>query len=318
MKKIYTNDLMPGMVLASDVYNYSDQLILTAGTELNERSITKLSFYAIPFVKVEDERPEAAEETKPEAAKEARPGISYASRVRESHEFKEYKQEFETTVDKMKNTINDLVEKHAPLSTVEPIIADALAMLPEDGSYSQVFDMIHNMRQSDDLTFAHSLNVGMICYVFAGWLKMSEEDAKLALTCGILHDIGKLFIPEAVINKSGKLTKEEFDLLKTHPIEGYNLVKQYKVNEHIKKAVLMHHERYDGTGYPIGMKGEQIDKFARMVAIADVYEATTSPRSYRGALCPFQVIRNFEDEGLQKYDTRMIMTFLENIVSTYM
>lgn len=83
-------------------------------------------------------------------------------------------------------------------------------------------------------------------------------------------------------------------------------------------AALMHHERCDGSGYPFGIRNSKIDSYAKMVAIADVYDAMTCARIYRGPLCPFKVIEVFESEGLQKYDTRFIMTFLENIVNTYM
>ena len=80
----------------------------------------------------------------------------------------------------------------------------------------------------------------------------------------------------------------------------------------------MHHERCDGSGYPFGIRDSKIDPFAKMVAIVDVYDAMTSARVYRGPMCPFKVIDIFENEGLQKYDTHYIMTFLENIVNTYM
>ena len=114
------------------------------------------------------------------------------------------------------------------------------------------------------------------------------------------------------------MTEAEYLVVKTHPTEGYKILQRYDVSEHVKNAALMHHERADGSGYPLGLVSNQIDKYAKMVAIADVYEAMTATRNYRGSLCPFTVIEAFEEEGLQKYDTQMIMTFLENIVNTYM
>ena len=86
---------------------------------------------------------------------------------------------------------------------------------------------------------------------------------------------------------------------------------------HIRNAALMHHERNDGTGYPLGLRGEQIDRFARIVAIADVYDAMTATRVYREALCPFRVIEMFEEEGFQKYEVEYLLVFLENVVNTY-
>lgn len=306
MRRIKTSELKPGMILSSDVYNYQDQLILPAGMALTEKAISKLSFYSIFFVRVEDPQ---AEDT---------PKESYSERVRHSDEFKVYKESFEHNVELMEVLISDLVHEEPTEEAVNAVVNNAIQMLEDKQADSNVFDMLHNMREYDDMTYAHSLNVALICNVLAKWLGMSEKDQKLAFTCGILHDIGKLMVPEDIIHKQGKLTKEEYDKIKMHPIEGYNYIRDLDIDEHIKKTILMHHERYDGTGYPLGTKGDDIDKFARICAIADVYEATTSARKYRGASSPFQVVETFEKEGYQKYDTHMIMTFLEKIVDNYM
>lgn len=177
--------------------------------------------------------------------------------------------------------------------------------------------MLHNMRAYDDLTYAHCLNVALICNVFAGWLHFSQEDIELATLCGLFHDIGKLCIPDSIIKKPDRLTNEEYDVIKTHTIEGYKILQNQPVNDHIKNAALMHHERCDGSGYPFGLTGNRIDKFAKIVSIADVYDAMTAARVYRGPLCPFTVIDIFEKEGLQKYESEYILCFLKNVVLTY-
>ena len=310
MSKVDTSDLVPGMILASDVYNYNDQLILPEGLRLNDKAITKLTFYSIRSVSIKDEVHKSRPET------DSTEG-SYSQRLKKSEEFAQFKQDFEETVTHMQSAIVDVVEKHAKLD-METLVADFLMLLHPPGGDINIFDMVHNMRQYDDLTYAHSLNVGLICNVFATWLGKSQQECKLALECGLLHDIGKLKIPETIIKKPQRLTDNEFEIIKTHPIEGYKVLQSYDIDEHIKNAALMHHERSDGSGYPLGLKDDRIDEYAKIVSIADVYEAMTSARIYRGSLCPFQVIAAFESEGLQKYDTHMIMTFLENIVNTYM
>ncbi|MBQ3029386.1 MAG: HD domain-containing protein, partial [Lachnospiraceae bacterium] len=103
----------------------------------------------------------------------------------------------------------------------------------------------------------------------------------------------------------------------THPMEGYNILFESRFISSIQNASLMHHERVDGSGYPLGLKGNQIDKYAKMVAIADVYDAMTAARVYRGALCPFKVIEMFESEGLSMFDPEYLLVFMENIVQTY-
>ena len=301
--------LKAGMVVQSDVYNYNDQLILPEGMVLNERAIDKLRSTGVTSVLIKDDvgTVPAPEDTE----------NSYAARLRATPEFKKYKEDFENTVQVMSQSMSDVVTKNAPLET-DRLVNEAMSILHPPGGDINVFDMVHNMRQYDDITFAHSLNVGLICNVFAGWLGLSESEIRLATECGIFHDIGKLTIPEEIIKKPGKLTDAEFAIVKTHPAEGYKILRKYDVDDHVRNAALMHHEKCDGSGYPLGIKGDAIDYYAKLVCIADVYEAMTASRQYRDGLCPFTVIEAFEDEGLQKYDTGMIMTFLQKIVDTYM
>ena len=243
-------------------------------------------------------------------------GESHFEQVQKSEEFKHFKKEFESNLEDFKGQLNDIVEKNAPIE-VDNMLESTMNLLSSQKSSFGVFDMLHNMRQYDDLTFAHSMNVSLICNVFADWLGLTEEEKKLATACGMLHDIGKLKIDDAIIKKPGKLTDEEYLAIKRHPVEGYKILQHQAINEHIKSAALMHHEKCDGSGYPLKLQGDKIDPYARMVAIADVYDAMTSARVYRGALCPFTVIEMFEREGLHKYDIVFIMTFLENVINTY-
>ena len=307
MKRVRTHELRPGMVVASDVYNRQDQLVIPADTVLTDKVIAKLSIYNIYFVKIKDEF--VAHENKAEH--------SYSEKVRKSEVFQEFHKEFDENVTLMQSVLSDFAKEEVTVDAVHQVVDEAIQMLNDAHGDVNVFDMIHNMRQNSDLTYAHSINVALICHVIARWIGMNPEQITLAFTCGILHDIGKLRMPPELINKTGKLTKEEFYKLKTHPIEGYNMLKNLPIDKHIKNAALMHHERSDGSGYPIGMKGDEIDKYARIVAIADVYEAATAPRVYRKGLSPFEVFAMFEDEGIQKYDTQMIMTFMKKVADNY-
>ncbi len=117
--------------------------------------------------------------------------------------------------------------------------------------------------------------------------------------------------------KKGKLTDAEYEVIKAHAQLGYDILKDQPLDERIKNAALMHHERYDGSGYPNHLAGNAIDDMAAIVAIADVYDAMTSDRCYRRALCPFEVIASFELEGLNRYNPQFILCFLEHIANTY-
>lgn len=159
--------------------------------------------------------------------------------------------------------------------------------------------------------------MALICRRIGKWLKVDAATLDTLTLCGLLHDIGKLKIPDEILNKPDKYTDEEFDLVKRHTKFGYELLKTLNIDPHIKKAALLHHERCDGSGYPLKATQKDLDDFSMVVAIADVYDAMTAARSYRAPLCPFQVIERFEQEGLQKYKPKFILTFLQHIASTY-
>ncbi|MDD3205633.1 MAG: HD-GYP domain-containing protein [Lachnospiraceae bacterium] len=309
MKIMSTKDLMPGMKTAEDVYTYNDQLILSKGVVLSDKAITRLEFYSILTIKVEDELVFNLAQQEMDS--------SYSERIKSSSSFKEFKKNFDKSVGHFQDLINDIVDKNSDIDTNQ-MLSNTLELLNTSEGSVNVFDMLHNMRQYDDSTYAHCLNVSLICNVFARWLQFSKDDTNLATLCGLLHDVGKIMIPDAIIKKPAKLTEQEFNIIKTHPLEGYQILKMQNINDHIKNAALMHHERCDGSGYPLGLVGNKIDKYAKIVSIADVYDAMTSARVYRGPLCPFKVIELFEAEGIQKYDTQFVLTFLECVVNTYL
>lgn len=311
MRRVRTSELIPGMTTAEDVYNYNGQLILPRGLTLTDRAITRLEFYSILSVRIQDEKAPSYE------TEEVDLSTTRSERIRASEEFRRFQESFDENLQNFKDSINDIVDLNANIDT-DTMLTNTLAILSEVTSSYQAFDILHNMREYDDLTFAHSLNVALICNIFAQWLGWSEQDQNLLTLCGLLHDIGKLKIPDTIIKKPDRLTDDEYKIIKTHTAEGFHILKSHNINSHIVNSALMHHEKCDGTGYPLGLTGDKIDRYAKAVAIADVYDAMTSARIYRGPLCPFRVIEIFEAEGLQKYAPEYILTFLENIVITYL
>lgn len=310
MKRLPTLQLVPGMVIADDVMNPNHQLILSRGTVLTDALIMKLDLYGVLTVHVKDEilsQPEA--QTTPSE-------MSYFERVKKSPQFQSFKIIYDEEIDHFKGMINNVVEKNTQLD-VKELLSRSLMMVTDARGHISILDMLHNMREYDDSTFAHCLNVGLICNVFARWLQLSADEVEMATACGLLHDVGKLLVPHDIITKPGKLTDLEYYQVKKHSSEGYQLLMSQNLDRHICNAALMHHERCDGSGYPQGLKDQEIDHYAKMVAIADVYDAMTSARVYRAPICPFKVIEIFESEGLQRYDVAYVLCFLENIVDTY-
>lgn len=312
MKRVRTSDLRPGMKTAEDVYSYNNQKIIPKDTVLDDKMITRLEFYSVLSIRVSDEV--ATEEASPFEIPE---DSSYAQKVRHSKEFKEFEKSFISATESFTHSIRRIVDEDIDIEpdTLMSIVTDLLDSCKTTGN---ILDMLHNMRQYDDYTYMHSLNVAIISNVLAQWLHLGSEDRSIITVGAMLHDIGKLKVPEKIINKPGKLTPQEYNIIKTHTLQGYNILKDKNIDGRIKECALMHHERCDGSGYPLGLVGDNISPYAKIVAIADVYDAMTSARIYRGPICPMHVVGVFESEGLQKYDSKFLLTFLEHISYAYM
>ena len=136
----------------------------------------------------------------------------------------------------------------------------------------------------DRYTHGHSARVAMISRQIAREANFSDKDCTQIYFAALLHDVGKIGVRDEIINKVGKLTDEEFEEIKQHPILGYQILSTIKQSPSLSIGAHYHHERYDGTGYPEGLSGEDIPEVARIIAVADAYDAMTSSRSYRNAL----------------------------------
>jgi putative nucleotidyltransferase with HDIG domain len=312
MKRLPTSQLVPGMVVSQDVLSIDHQMIFPKNTVLTDKLISKLEMYAVMTVYVKTDVPLTE---KPDINVPTEP--SYSAWIKSTKEFQVFQANYDVEVDSFKKTLNEVVSRNSDLD-VYAILQDALTITSGGFGKISILDMLQNMRNYDDTTYAHCLNVGLICNVFSKWLKFTQEQTELATVCGLFHDIGKLLVPNSIITKPGKLSDLEFLEVKKHPQMGYQLLYSKHVADHICNAALMHHERCDGSGYPLRLKRDQIDTYAKIVAIADVYDAMTASRVYRGPMCPFHVIEIFESEGIQKYDVHFVMTFLENVASTYL
>lgn len=165
----------------------------------------------------------------------------------------------------------------------------------------------------DNYTNGHSGRVAEYSKEIAKRAGYSERDQEEIYIMGLLHDVGKIGVPDAVINKPGRLTDEEFEMIKKHPGMGAQILENIKENPNLAVCAKRHHERYDGTGYPGGLAGDQIPELARIISVADSYDAMSSNRSYRGAL-PQDVIRSeIERERGRQFDPRFANIMLEII-----
>lgn len=340
MKKIKISDLKPGMVTTEPVKTKRGQELIPAGTTLTKQLISRMEFYSIDSACIDEtsilteeeiqaalqaamaqklghstQEVEKKEESQPEITT-PKNEIAYSQKVKRSKSFQEYSLHSTMVTKMLRDQLEGFVFDQKPMDFDEMLIGVKSLITPGQ-TVIQYFDMLHNLRSSDDSVYSHSLNVAMISRILGKWLKWSSSDLDNLVIAGLLHDIGKITIPSEILNKEGKLTDEEFEQIRWHPRAGYDLIKDLKMDSRIKKAALQHHERCDGSGYPMQVDEIMLDDFAMVVAIADVYDAMTAARKYRAPLCPFQVIREFERDGYHKYKTEFLLTFLRHIATTY-
>jgi putative nucleotidyltransferase with HDIG domain len=307
--RILISQAVPGMIVAEDVYTKDNHLVIAKETTLTDKIITRLEFYSVINLKVYSLTPSQNTDYLFE-------NNTFYENIKKSEAFQRFHLAYKNAVNDLKDNLDQIATGQKDFDA-DQLLSDTSKILYHCESNIELFNMLHCIRQYDDTTYVHSLNVALICNIIGKWLHFSPEDLEAITLSGLLHDLGKLMIPSKIITKPAKLTDEEFSTIKTHTIRGYNLLKSKPIDPRIKHAALMHHERCDGSGYPYGFCSEQIDPFAKLVAIADVYDAMTCARVYRGPLCPFEAVTIFETEGFSKYDTKYILTFLQGIVETY-
>lgn len=286
MQRVSLTRLKAGSRIAKDLYSFDGKLLLAKGTVLDEVQLQSLRRQGIEEVYIFDAPTRITKSSMPFDAAYKESLVAVRSFMLEAKLNKKIEEK------EVKQTVQDLLDQ----------VFDEV----------DLFRQMRLMKEKDDYLFTHSVNVALLSILIARWLKLDEDIIKDVGTAGILHDMGKLFIPDEILQKQGKLTEEEFQKIKEHATAGYDYVSQLPwVSIPIANAVLMHHERLDGSGYPLGMKGDSIPLYARIVAVADVYDAITSNRAYRHKLSPYQAAEILWEESFGKLDPRVAKIFYD-------
>ena len=297
MKLTFIDDLVDGMILGEDIYDKFDNLYLSSGAILSKTLIRSLGRMNLDYVQIVEKLVDNGE-------KEAI--------IIEDHLNEEYKK----SVDSFKR-----IFKGAKIGN--RVVSDELddcvnPLIDEINSSNNIAKRLWQIEMCDEYTYDHSVQVCMLSALIGKWLGLTEDAIKEVSKAGLLHDIGKINIPDEILNKPDVLDDDEFKIMKTHPTLGYVLLMNNKgFAEDILQGVLQHHERYDGKGYPSGAKAKEINKYARIVAIADVYSAMLSDRVYRKGKSPFEAARIIMDSSFGYLDPYYSMIFLNKISQFY-
>lgn len=170
------------------------------------------------------------------------------------------------------------------------------------------------LKTADDYTYMHSVAVCALMIALSRQLGLTDDETREAGLAGLLHDIGKMAVPSEILNKPGRLTDEEFVSVKEHPSAGHAMLLESKgVGAIALDVCLHHHEKMDGSGYPKGLKGEQISLYAKMGAVCDVYDAITSNRPYKSGWCPAESLKKMSEWSRGHFDEKVFQAFVRSI-----
>ena len=196
---------------------------------------------------------------------------------------------------------------------VEVLLTDVLNKITTSSS---LLSNLHSLNGYDNYTYGHSLRVAILSILIAIRLGLNRVELWEVGMSGLLHDIGKTNVTTAIVNKNGKLSNSEYDVIKQHPEVGYEYLKEFFFfNDAVCEGVRYHHEHYDGRGYPEGLAGKNIPLYARILCVADVYDALTTRRPYREAWFPCHAISQMKKD-FKMFDP-MILSTLEDVTMPY-
>ncbi|WP_418791453.1 HD-GYP domain-containing protein [Phosphitispora sp. TUW77] len=289
MRKIDLATIKVGSKISKTIYNSKGHVLLKAGTVLTDRYIKRLQELGFTSIFIDDG---LIDDINIEEA------ISENTRINALNCIRDIMQEVKR---------NKIIHVAPLKKAVNNIIDDLL-------TNKDIMLNLSDIRSYDDYTFNHSVNVTVIS-TFIGMSLHYRKDRLKDLGMGVLlHDVGKTQIPLEIINKPGRLTEEEYEIVKKHTWYGFDTLRKCPgIKLTSAHVALQHHERLDGTGYPRNLKGKRIIEFARISAIADVYDAMTSDRCYRKSIPVHEVCHYLAEGSGVQFDQHILDRFIEKV-----
>ncbi|MGG1877979.1 HD-GYP domain-containing protein [Paenibacillus cisolokensis] len=299
--KVHVSDLIPGDQIEQDAFNSHGVHILRKGTALRTQDIAKLLQHNIDFIEIAPREEESVFAI--EAPSEPQDLVDKVT--------SQYELAFEGC--------EALFSEALQTGSFDEVVAEESfrPLAHTISKHKDAVSLLLMFNSDDDYTYRHSIQVGMLSYYIASWLGYSEEEAYDIGKAGYLHDIGKCKIPTEILEKPGKLTKEEFETVKLHTVYGYELIRESIDNEAIALAALQHHERMDGSGYPQRLHRDEIHPYSQICAVADVYSAMTTTRVYQSRQSMLTALRELHRLSFGKLSAKPTHAFIEQMLPNF-
>ncbi len=290
----------PGMKTADVVFNKEGNIMLWDGVALDGLTIQRLKNVGIYELYVQLDQPQEMS------------GFNYDEDSPER-----FRAEYENDLNSTKQMFQSISSgRRIDVQATDKIVS---SIVKKSESNRNIIDTITQVRSIDEYTYYHSINVSMLCMIIGKWLRLDEYHIKNLTQAGLLHDVGKSKIPLEILNKPGKLSDSEFNEMKRHSEYGYNIVKDSEdVAPEVAKAILTHHEKEDGSGYPMGLTGNKLNLYSKIITVSDIFDAMTANRSYKSKDTPFKVFELMQHGSFGILDPIVLSVFLDNMTSYYL
>lgn len=310
--KISIDEVSVGMVL-QDVYNSRGTLLLSSVTIASEDQIESLKRQGVEYAflaPVVDHAKKTASATAP--SQSPKDTLTLQREAAYYHELNRAKEVHQATLEAARNTLKAArFGKQVEIASIEHAAEEIVSSLLRN---PDALVSLSQIKGYDEYTYVHSVNVGILITSLVYSMGYSEEQLLEAGIGGLLHDIGKMRVPEHILNKPGRYTTEEFSIMKRHPENGLNILKNANaISDFSKVVIIEHHERFNGKGYPKGIDNAEIHDIGFIAAVADVYDAMTTDRIYRPACTPQQTLAMIFQGCNIDYSRRIVELFTRHL-----
>lgn len=292
MRFVPTHCLRPGMILADNLYGRTGAVLLTKGTVLNDKYLNSIFRLQYNGVYIDDDFSK---------------DIDIINVIDENLRMQ--------AVRGIKNIFINTKENQKGISQNIDDLEDVISSIVDEilGNQNLVVNMV-DIKVFDDYTYYHSVNVAVLSIVLGVALQLTRKELHDLCMGALLHDIGKVFIQKDILTKSGNLSDDEITEVRQHPLAGCEYItKSFRLPHTVTTAIMDHHEKCDGSGYPEGRSSRNISLFGKIIALADVYDALTSDRPYRKAMLPSEAVELIMGSVGTHFEPYLVNTFLRKI-----
>lgn len=317
LKKITIQELTPGMNVVnlnlpwlSNPFLYAEEGLIKSQEQIDD--IIAKGFLEVYIDTAEDTANEGETPVEVQAALPSKRAYTHHDKIPPTTSIQEElpiaRQLYDNSVRFAKTAMQKLsLGNELPMDEAEGLISNVMESVTRN--YNALSGLI-KLRTRDEYTYTHCINVAVLAIILARQMGLNQDETRKIGLAGLFHDVGKIHIPNKILNSPRNLTPEEFEIMKEHPMLGLKNLDKNKIYPEVVHGILEHHEKLNGSGYPQGLKGDEISLVGKLLSVVDVYDALTSRRVYKDPMLPHQALSLMYSMRGQEFDENILEHFI--------